>query len=108
MRKLIFDVDQQKITRNRECDFDHIVAGTEGYLAVEFNFSEAEWGDCDTIIARFWGAAGKEHAVIVNENPCYVPTEVLYSGYFELSLVGVKKDYRITTNKVKVVQEVYG
>lgn len=45
MRTLKFIITGQKITKDPDCDFTGIVAGTQGYLRAEFSVSE-EWAGC--------------------------------------------------------------
>ena len=104
-RVLEFDVTAQRITKKRDCDFSNIIAGTIGYLKAKFFFSLEEWGDCRKA-ASFW-IDDKEYAVLLNEdNSCVIPHEVLVSERFFVSVTGLNTNYKITTNKVKVKQEV--
>lgn len=105
MRELRFTVEKQRITKQKDCDFSGIVAGSVGYLSAKFDFSE-EWDQCTTKIARFWNG-GNEHSVILNEdNGCVIPAEALTTRVFEISVMGVAPSFRIETNKTKVRQEV--
>ena len=105
MRKLEFNVDRQRITKNSNCDFSGIVAGSQNYLKAKFYFSP-EWEQCETKIARFWNN-GEEHAVFVAaDNTCMIPNEALTSDNFSVSVIGVNTSYRIGPNKSKVKQEV--
>ena len=104
-RILEFDVDAQRLMKRRSCDFSNIVAGSAGYLKAKFYFSQDEWRDCRKA-ASFW-LNDQESAVILDEsNTCLIPKEVLVGDKFKVSLTGVKPDYKITTNKTKVKQEV--
>lgn|GEM_PF-842968 len=104
-RILQFDVDKQRIVRKKSCDFSNIVAGSKGYLRAKFFFSQEEWSGCRKA-ASFW-LDDKEYAVLLDENDsCEIPSEVLVGNRFNISVTGVKNDYKITTNKTKVKQEV--
>lgn len=112
MRILEFDVDRQKITRTKGCDFKHIVAGTTGYLKAKFNFSSEgyAWNGCQKA-ASFW-KGDEEYAVLLdNSNSCMIPDEVTDGHVFYISVTGLikgeKSDYKINTNKIKIVQGVY-
>ena len=106
MRKLIFDVNKQRITKNKDCDFRGLVAGSVGYLRAMFNFSSSEWSSCKNKLARFW-IDGCEYAELLdNNNSCTIPPEVLTGRKFEVSVLGVSPGYRIETNRVSVRQEV--
>lgn len=105
MRLLKFNVESQIITKDSNCNFDNLVAGTKNYLKAQFIFSP-EWQDC-ILIASFYRGS-KEYAVIIeNDNTCYIPEEVLTGSTFSVSVTGQHKDYRITTNRISVRQEVY-
>ena len=103
MRILRFNVDIQHIHKDSNCDFTNIVAGTHNYLQAHFTFSP-EWHDC-IIAASFW-RGGKEHAVLTEDGKCDIPNEVLGGRTFGISLTGQRDDYRITTNRIIVRQEV--
>lgn len=105
MRELIFNVEKQRITKQKDCDFSGIVAGSVGYLHAKFDFSE-EWNSCVTKIARFWNR-GNEHSTILDaNNECDIPSEALTTRIFEVSVMGVAPSFKIDTNKTKVRQEV--
>lgn len=104
-RILKFDVDKQRLTKKRNCDFSNIVAGSVGYLKAKFYFSQSEWKDCIKA-ASFW-IGDEEHAVILDKsNTCEIPPEALTGDRFYVSVTGVRQDYKIATNKTKVKQEV--
>ena len=104
-RTLVFDVDGQRLRRNRECDFSCIAAGTVGYLRAKFNFPFSGWHGC-TKAASFW-ADGKEYAVLLDkDDSCIIPSEALKGDKFYVSVMGAKTGYKIETIKVKVRQEV--
>lgn len=104
-RVLEFTVDKQRIIRNRDCDFSHIVAGSVGYLKAKFYFTSSEWKGCKKA-ASFW-LNDKESAVLLSRSDtCLIPTEALVGEKFEVSVTGMKDTFRITTNRTKVKQEV--
>lgn len=105
-RTLEFDVNRQRLTKSRDCDFSGLVAGSVGYLRAKFNFSMAEWFGCKKA-ASFW-VDGKEYAVLLDkDNSCLIPDEALVGNKFHVSVMGAKTGYRIETTKVKVKQEVH-
>ena len=103
MRLLEFNVDSQHVQKDPNCDFSGIVAGTENYLRAKFTFSD-EWRDCKKAVS-FWRGE-KEHAVLLNNDTCNIPPEVLVGATFKVSVTGQRNGYRITTNKTIVRQEV--
>lgn len=103
MRLLKFNVNAQYIQKDPSCDFSNIVAGSKDYLRAHFTFSP-EWQDC-VIAASFWRGS-KEHAVLVTNNECMIPTEALVGPTFRVSVLGQNGATRIPTNKVIVRQEV--
>lgn len=105
-RILEFDVNKQRLIKKRSCDFSNIVAGSVGYLKAKFYFSQNEWAGCKKA-ASFW-INEQEYARILDENDsCDIPPEVLTGYKFSVSVTGVRSDYKILTNKIKVRQEVY-
>ena len=106
-RILEFDVNKQRITKRKSCDFSNIVSGSVGYLKAKFYFSQDEWEGCRKA-ASFW-LNEEESAVLLNEedDTCMIPSKVLSGEMFKVSLTGVRPDYKITTNKTKVRQEVH-
>lgn len=103
MRLLKFNVHAQHIQKDPECDFNGIVAGTSGYLRAQFALS-SEWQNC-TVVASFWRGS-KEYAALLENGECMIPTEALKGHTFRVSLTGQRDNYRITTDKVLVRQEV--
>ena len=104
-RVLEFDVDKQRITKRRGCDFSNIVAGSVGYLKAKFYFTQSGWEGCKKA-ASFW-INDTESAVLLDESDtCLIPKDVLVGDKFYISVIGVRPDYRIATNRTKVKQEV--
>lgn len=103
MRTLKFTVNAQCINKDSDCDFTNIVAGTQNYLQAYFTFSP-EWHDCIKV-ASFWRGE-KEHAVLIKDGTCNIPPEALTGRTFRVSVIGQRGDYRITTNRILVRQEV--
>ena len=103
MRLLKFNINAQHISKDPDCDFGKIVAGTSNYLRAQFTFSP-EWQDC-VKVASFW-RGGKEHAVILKGDECDIPPEALSGITFGVTVIGQKDKYRITTDRVLVRQEV--
>lgn len=104
MRLLKFNVNAQRIIADPECDFSNIIAGTEGYLQAHFTFS-SEWDNCVKAVS-FWRGE-KEYGVLLTNDHCDIPAEVLTGPTFRVSVIGQAKDYRITTNRVLVRQGVH-
>lgn len=102
IRTLRFIVNGQQIKKDPKCDFNKIVRGTSGYLKAGFSLSN-EWIGC-RIAASFW-CLGKEYPAVLNRNECFIPKEALIWSNFEVSLTGIKDNYKITTNKIRIVQE---
>lgn len=105
MRVLSFKADGQRLKKQANCDFSGLVAGSVGYLRAEFKFSD-EWSECRKA-ASFW-VGDKEYPVLLeSDDTCAIPAEALAGELFEVSVLGVKQDYKILTTKTKVRQEVY-
>lgn len=111
MRVLEFDVTRQKLTKTKGCSFSHLIAGSSGYLKAKFNFSGLDnaWTGC-VKAASFW-KDGVEYAILLdNDNCCDIPDEVTDGRSFYISITGLRKgildDYKIKTNKIKIIQGV--
>ena len=102
MRVLSFDVNGQQISKNPNCDFAGLVAGTRNYLQAQFSFSP-DWDGC-VLVASFW-RGNTEYAVPIKDNMCLIPSEVLTGRTYGISVIGQRGNYRITTNKIFIRQE---
>ncbi len=89
---LEFNVKNQIISRTDSFD---VVADSKGYLKVAFTFTEEWTGE---IIAIF-GSDNKYYNVILADNCCIVPWEVIKAPFFTVSAVCGD---RITANVVRV------
>ena len=104
MRTLRFCVSGQKLSRNPESDFTGLIRGSKGFLKCSFSLSK-EWKGC-RVAASFWYYEKEIDAAPVIGGSCTIPDSVTDYREFEVSLVGIRDRYRITTNRVKVEQEV--
>ena len=64
-----------------------------------------EWAGCKIAASFYRFDQEIDAAPVIGEN-CMIPDSVTDYREFEVSLVGVRKGYRITTNRVKIEQEV--
>jgi len=103
MRTLRFDVRGQKLTCAPGCDFSGLVRGTDGYLRALFA-TDGDWSGCKKA-AAFYTVTGKEHAAPVINGECVIPKAVLSGEVFGVRLIGKRKGYTITTNKLFIEQE---
>lgn len=102
MRILKFLVDDQTIKRDPSCDFKGLVPGTKGYLKAQFRFSD-EWKGCKK--AAIFGSIGREYAAPLVNGMCEIPEKALTWRTFSVKVAGIRDGYRITTNKVEVLQD---
>jgi hypothetical protein len=107
-RVLEFDVNEQQLSKKKDCDFRHLIAGSKGYLMAQFHLGYG-WEGC-VVAASFWND-GVEYPVVLDEyGLCDIPEEALTGRKFYVSLTGMIKgtvsDYLITTNKIKITQGV--
>ena len=89
---LQFDIKNQIIER---VDLFGVVADSRNYLKATFSFSE-EWIGEKTAI---FGHSGEFYSVVLEEDVCSVPWEVIKAPHFSVSVVCGD---RITTNLVTV------
>lgn len=90
---LQFDVINQRIVRK---DDNYIVANSQFYLQMDFNFTQDWVGFGKTI--TFVGAAKKYSIGLTADNSCVVPYEVIKTPSFSFSIKGMLNDVIITTN----------
>ena len=102
MKTLRFIVDGQSIKKDPSCDFKGLVPGTKGYLKASFRFSD-EWKGCKK--AAVFNSLGREYAVPLINGTCEIPEEALTWRVFSVKVAGIRDGYRITTNKVEVLQD---
>jgi hypothetical protein len=100
----VFDVNSQHVSKNPDCDFSHIVAGTKNYLRAKFNFS-SDWNDY-VKVASFWRGEREEAVILNTDGTCDIPPEVLNGATFRVAVTGQRKECRITTNRILIRQEV--
>lgn len=104
MRILQFVADGQRLKKQTDCDFSGLVAGSEGYLRAKFTFSD-EWLGCKKA-ASFWVGSQEYAKLLDDDNSCVIPAEALIGALFEVSVVGAKPNYKISSTRTKVRQEV--
>lgn len=93
---LTFEVNKQIITRT---DNNVAIADSVDFLTATFSFSE-EWENCSkTVIFRFCHTV---KSLVLENDSCIVPWEVIKSGGFEVSVIGVYGSVLITTNVINV------
>lgn len=106
MRTLEFQVDKQRLLKDKNCDFSRIVSGSVGYLKAKFQFS-SEWDGCKKA-ASFWvGNQEIDAALLDSNNECFISALVTGERKFKISVTGTRPDgYSITTSKYTITQEV--
>ena len=104
MRTLKFNVNNQLITKDPNCDFDGLVPGTEEYVRAEFIFS-SEWNEYTKVVS-FESIMGAEYEpqLLKDGKTCMIPAEALARRSFKLRVMGKKDKSRLTTNKIIVEQ----
>lgn len=103
MRTLSFIVDGQIIKKDPECDFNDIVPGSSGYLVAKFTFS-SEWDDTVKVVAFWRNSHECPPQILKDGRSCVIPSEALTNRSFCISVLGKKGKLKLTTNKIKVVQ----
>lgn len=110
MRILEFDVIKQRLRKNRDCDFSGLVAGSVGYLKAKFNFSP-EWDGCKKAASfklKDPNRVFELGELIGEDNTCNIPSDILLSREFYVSVKGVNDDgtYKIESSEIRIKQEV--
>lgn len=104
MRTLKFIVTGQNIRPDPGCDFSGLIPGTEGYLHALFTFDNA-WSKCWKMAVFQKYLDSEKIPVQIKDDECDIPSKVLTARRFEMSVIGLKPGYKITTNKVGVMQD---
>ena len=96
MNIITFNLSQQRLRRFTS---GVIYANSYGKTIFKFNFNTPDWDISPTKTAVF-SYRGKNYRESLDENNmCRVPKEVLYEGYF---LVSVEDGRGLITNKIRV------
>lgn len=102
MRALRFIIEGQRAAKDSTCDFEHLVAGTRGYLKAQFVF-DGEWNGY--VKVAVFKKLQHEYPVPLVNNECMIPGDALDYEKFSVSVVGQKRTgERITTNEIVVEQ----
>lgn len=102
MRTLEFNVNGQRLSKTG--NFSGIVRGSTNYLKCAFNFTDSDWNKCK--IGIVFEYRGIEHVVIMgNDRAVVVPPDISDKKSFRVRVVGIKDNYKLSTNKVLVNQE---
>ena len=104
MRSLKYNVFGQIVSPDQSCDFTGLVPGTEGYLRAEFFFSE-EWNGCGKIAEFRRYATSDPISVKLVGYACMIPAEALIGKSFKVSVIGIRRGFRIQTNMTEVKQD---
>lgn len=108
-RVLKFIVKNQKIIKDKECDFTGLVAGSQGMLKAQIEFSR-EWEGMNKIVV-FTMLGQIKMEKLDKYGVCIIPSDVLKYNKFYVSVVGEIKGKdgnrrRLRTDSVKVNQKV--
>ena len=101
MRELHFDVAGQLLRRNKQCDFENIVRGSDNYLCLVFHFDN-DWRETKRVISMY-DVDGNQ----INESEqdkATVPVSVTHGSMFYFELTGKSNKTRITTNRMYIEQ----
>ena len=90
---LEFEVENQHVTRT---DDNYTVNLSHDYLQLCFNFETSDWDGLSKFVI-----IEKTRLAVVN-NKVVIPSSLLKSDKFSFTLYGVRENYRITTNKVRI------
>ena len=104
MRTLKFNVNNQLITKDPNCDFDGLVPGTAEYIQAEFLFS-SEWNGYVKAVS-FESLLGTEYEpqILQDGKTCMIPAEALARRSFKMRVAGKKEKSKLITNKIIIEQ----
>ena len=89
------NVNHQILKRN---DSNQVVAESIDYLRIKFFFTD-DWSGLKTALFKHSSNEEIYKVILDDDNSCYVPTEVIKQGSFEVS---VFSGYRVTANSIVV------
>lgn len=97
---LEFSVVNQKLTR---IDMFYSVRDSKDYLTATFDFRTDDWKEmAKTAVFNTGKTDGSTYTVLMDSNTVKIPEICLKKSFFNVSVFGVGKGARITTNIVKV------
>lgn len=107
MRTLKFIVRDQKITKDPDCDFSGLVAGSSGFLNCEFTFEGDMWKDLLKVV-EFKTRYQKSDFFQIKDEPVNIPSNVTKGSYFRVCVHGVNMNTKteVATDSVLIEQEV--
>lgn len=95
------NIEKQKLYLKKEPhEGPYIVSDSINYVQCTFKFSE-DWTDF-VKTAIFKDDIGNAYSILLENDKCFVPYEVLSGNNFKVSVFGSKDAVRITTNEVVV------
>lgn len=103
MRTLKFIVEGQIIRPDPSCDFSGLVPGSEGYLRAEFSFSK-DWVNTIKVVSFSRHNTEFTPKALSDGVSCEIPPDALKNRYFQISVLGKRGDFVLTTNKVTIQQ----
>lgn len=103
MRDLKYIVTGQKIEQKQDCDFEHIVRGTNNYLRLTFFFSR-EWSGMVKVV-ELTNVSGVKAVEPLSGNTFAVPGIVTGDSIIKVKLYGMnKKGDQIVTDTIIINQ----
>lgn len=104
MRTLFFYVNRQISQPYRYDEIKDLVAGTEGYIQMKFDFS-SDWKGCKKAVG-FFSLDGAELTprALDDENCCLIPKDALDYHEFSFVVYGKRDGYSIKTKPFKITQ----
>lgn len=102
MRILKFIVNNQKIIRDPNSNFDNLNPNEE--LIVDFSFNGREWNKAIKV-AAFFNADGEcPPQKLIDGMYCTVPKEALNGHWFRVQIIGNNNGLSLVTNKIDVLR----
>jgi len=104
MRTLEFNVKGLVLEKDAACDFSGIVPNSSGYLKIRVRFDNT-WAGLKKVAV--FSERKTEMPVLLTNDVCLIPDEVLTRDEFEFYIVGRNRKNGVTikTNKIIIEQE---
>lgn len=101
MRILKFIVNNMKITRDPNSNFDNLTPDEE--LIADFRFS-SEWDGAIKVVAFFNADGECPPQQLTDGMYCKVPKEALNGYWFRVQIIGNKNGSPLVTNRLDILQ----
>lgn len=102
MRNLHFNVNGQKLDKDKTTDLSYIIRGTDNYLCLVIKFDE-EWKNTAKVVSLY-DSDNNETNIIANNGIVVVPKKVTRGSIFSFKVTGKNGEKELTINRYYINQ----